>query len=473
MSATVAWAARSRLEKSGNADLGHQRRRRLPPRSRHALHHLRLEPFAVLQHAPVILRLLLPRSGHLPERRKQGDNYPDAGAAAETPDAPASGGSGGNLPSTLSSTFQYDAAGRQTKTDSREVTFTPEGKPRSVTVGGVTTDLRYGPGHQRVEKLAPDSRTVYIGGLYEKRITADSTQHVFFIPGDTGIVAQVTRTQIGAGDVTEEIAYLVRDHLGSASAAFDQAANVEAQVFDPWGDRIYHSGPTDMLVSDVLHGYTDQRHEDDLGWIDMNARMYDPGQRRFISPDPLVADPLFSTGRNRFAYVLNNPLRYTDPTGMGGEANHTRRLEHHCMVTMTESDIDGFEFDWLASDGDDAVGFFSTAGGGYAPPEFLRDTEAHERAIAEIRALQALSEADCDLTLPAHLETRGASWPSGSGRDSPTRTEGLSATASPKIPDPSRAASTACSWRRCGRIRFPQLSFSVLTELSEPSLKPD
>jgi RHS repeat-associated protein len=222
--------------------------------------------------------------------------------------------------STLSSTFQYDAAGRQTKTDSREVTFTPEGKPRSVTVGGVTTDLRYGPGHQRVEKLAPDSRTVYIGGLYEKRITADSTQHVFFVPGDTGIVAQVTRTQIGAGDVTEEIAYLVRDHLGSASAAFDQAGNVEAQLFDPWGERIYHSGPTDMLVSDVLHGYTDQRHEDELGWIDMNARMYDPGQRRFISPDPLVADPLFSTGRNRFAYVLNNPLRYTDPTGMSGEA---------------------------------------------------------------------------------------------------------------------------------------------------------
>ena len=49
----------------------------------------------------------------------------------------------------------------------------------------------------------------------------------------------------------------------------------------------------------------------------------------------------------------------------------------------------GFEFDWLARDADDHVGLFSTAGGGYAPPEFLRDTDAHDAGIEAILALRA------------------------------------------------------------------------------------
>ncbi len=43
--------------------------------------------------------------------------------------------------------------------------------------------------------------------------------------------------------------------------------------------------------------------------------MYDPAQKRFLSPDPHVTDPLFGQNYNRYSYVLNNPLRFTDPTG--------------------------------------------------------------------------------------------------------------------------------------------------------------
>lgn len=43
------------------------------------------------------------------------------------------------------------------------------------------------------------------------------------------------------------------------------------------------------------------------------------------------------------------------------------------------SDIRGYEHDWPARDADDHVALFSTAGGGYAPDEFLRDTEALHR----------------------------------------------------------------------------------------------
>ena len=42
----------------------------------------------------------------------------------------------------------------------------------------------------------------------------------------------------------------------------------------------------------------------------------------------------------------------------------------------------GLEYDWLATDADRHVGFFTTAGGGYAPPAFLSDTDSHEVRIA-------------------------------------------------------------------------------------------
>jgi len=47
----------------------------------------------------------------------------------------------------------------------------------------------------------------------------------------------------------------------------------------------------------------------------MNGRMCDPIVGRFLSPDPYVQAPDFSQGYNRYSYCLNNPLKYSDPTG--------------------------------------------------------------------------------------------------------------------------------------------------------------
>jgi hypothetical protein len=47
----------------------------------------------------------------------------------------------------------------------------------------------------------------------------------------------------------------------------------------------------------------------------MNGRLYDPVVGRFLSPDPFIADPSFSQSYNRYAYALNNPLKFTDPSG--------------------------------------------------------------------------------------------------------------------------------------------------------------
>ncbi len=49
--------------------------------------------------------------------------------------------------------------------------------------------------------------------------------------------------------------------------------------------------------------------------INMNGRVYDPVLGQFIQPDNYVQFPEMSSSFNRYAYALNNPLMYTDPSG--------------------------------------------------------------------------------------------------------------------------------------------------------------
>ena len=48
-----------------------------------------------------------------------------------------------------------------------------------------------------------------------------------------------------------------------------------------------------------------------------NARFYDPSIGRFLTADTIVPDPTNAQSFNRYAYVHNNPIKYTDPTGHG------------------------------------------------------------------------------------------------------------------------------------------------------------
>jgi hypothetical protein len=47
----------------------------------------------------------------------------------------------------------------------------------------------------------------------------------------------------------------------------------------------------------------------------MNGRVYDPQIGRFLSADPYIQAPYNTQSYNRYSYVVNNPLKYTDPTG--------------------------------------------------------------------------------------------------------------------------------------------------------------
>ena len=65
----------------------------------------------------------------------------------------------------------------------------------------------------------------------------------------------------------------------------------------------------------TTRGFTGHEMLDDMNIIHMNGRIYDAKIGRFLQADPHVKDPTMSQGLNRYAYLHNNPLNATDPTG--------------------------------------------------------------------------------------------------------------------------------------------------------------
>lgn len=118
---------------------------------------------------------------------------------------------------------------------------------------------------------------------------------------------------------TQNYLYLHRDYQGSIIAITNQAgAVVEKRLYDAWGEVLkVQDGQGNVLNGfKVLdRGYTGHEHLYSVGLIHMNGRLYDPKLHRFLQPDNYIQDPYNTQNYNRYAYVLNNPLKYTDPSG--------------------------------------------------------------------------------------------------------------------------------------------------------------
>jgi RHS repeat-associated protein len=55
--------------------------------------------------------------------------------------------------------------------------------------------------------------------------------------------------------------------------------------------------------------------DDDLGYVDMKGRLYDPSTGRFLSADPMRQFPFRTGGYDRYMYANNDPLKFVDPSG--------------------------------------------------------------------------------------------------------------------------------------------------------------
>jgi RHS repeat-associated protein len=117
----------------------------------------------------------------------------------------------------------------------------------------------------------------------------------------------------GAMRVGSTLYYVLKDHLGSASVLTDVSGKPVSGAdtrYYPFGEA--RSSTTPMLTDKL---FTGQREMAGLGIYNYGARFYSPKLGRFLSADTIVHGYTNPQNLNRFSYVTNNPLRYTDPTG--------------------------------------------------------------------------------------------------------------------------------------------------------------
>jgi RHS repeat-associated protein len=241
--------------------------------------------------------------------------YPIAGATG--PHAVSSitpSGSG-----TVNTTFTYDANGNMTAGNGRTTTWTSFNKVASIGQGVNTVAFDYDSEHARIRQVTASQTTLYMFGIEKVTGTSGNVQWNEYISAGGMLVGEHYTSIASGGGTTTSMRYFIDDHLGSVAVITDETgAVVERLSYDAWGKRRFPTGaddPTGSITSQTTKGFTGHEMIDNVGLVNMNGRVYDPQLGRFMSADPYVQDPTDSQSLNRYAYVNNNPLSYTDPTG--------------------------------------------------------------------------------------------------------------------------------------------------------------
>jgi len=200
------------------------------------------------------------------------------------------------------STYSYDCngnmSGRTVSGAASTLTYNAENRLTGI-AGANTASFIYDGDGNRVKSVVGGATMVTIGDYFEWTGSASTVKSYYYAGG--------ARVAVRTGS---SLNWILTDHLGSTSVVTDANGTLHSkQLYKPWGETRSTSGtlPTD-------YKYTGQR-ETVLGLYDYKARFYDPALGRFIQADSIVPGAGNPSAWDRYAYTLNNPVRYTDPSG--------------------------------------------------------------------------------------------------------------------------------------------------------------
>lgn len=155
--------------------------------------------------------------------------------------------------------------------------------------------------------------------------TGSKTEILTFITGDPYSANYLKKDVLINGNISESGNYFLhRDNQGTILAVTKDdnvGTVVEKRYFDAWGNVKAIVNSTGQLINNNVQlqfmdrGYTGHEHMQSVGLINMNARIYDPILRKFLSADSEISDPYNTQSYDRYSYVLNNPLLYIDVDG--------------------------------------------------------------------------------------------------------------------------------------------------------------
>ncbi len=201
--------------------------------------------------------------------------------------------------------YTYDCNGNMLSDGERTLTWDADNKPVAITRTGVgTTTFAYSGDGARVKKAGPAGTIRYAGGL-EDHVT-DQVQVKHIMAGSLRVATRVV------GGPNAGTYFTHGDHLGSLNVLTNsQGVEVQGLTYLPFGETHTNQGSVDFHQ----RRYTGQEQDPETGLYFYNARYYNPVLGRFLSPDSIVPGAGNPQSLNRYSYVNNNPVNFTDPTG--------------------------------------------------------------------------------------------------------------------------------------------------------------
>ncbi len=126
------------------------------------------------------------------------------------------------------------------------------------------------------------------------------------------------------GKIPSTLKWTLTDHLGSTNVTANEDGSWNSELrYTAFGETrdIGPSGITPMKFR-----YTGQLQQAEIGLYYYSARWYDPYLNRWAQPDAIIPDPYNPQDWDRYSYVRNNPLKFTDPSG------HAACLDAECKI---------------------------------------------------------------------------------------------------------------------------------------------
>jgi len=184
-----------------------------------------------------------------------------------------------------------------TPTNTFTPTVAPTATPTAPAAFNNATFVYDGDGKRVKSTFNSTTTTYFVGNHYE---VTGSTITKYYYAGAQRIAMRTNGT----------LNYLLGDHLGSTSLVTDSTGvKINEQRYKAWGETRYTFGS-----EKTKYQYMGQfSYTSDFGLYFYNARWYDPSLSRFAQADSII--PGGVQGYDRYAYVNNSPVRYSDPSG--------------------------------------------------------------------------------------------------------------------------------------------------------------
>lgn len=228
----------------------------------------------------------------------------------------------------------YDGDGnmsRRTGSDGVDWSFTYDVENRLIAADGSDDDGTYASSYdyddrgRRVRKVESDGTLVtYVTSTYEIT-TSGGVQSVSKYINDHG--DPVASVASSGSDDSISLLYFHRNPVNSVVLATDAEGAVAASlVYDSWGGI---DGDASSGADSLRYTFGDRELDGDTGLYYFRARYYDPEVGRFLTADTrLGAGPHRQDTYNRYAFVLNNPYSYSDPSGHNIFTSYAKYWKH-------------------------------------------------------------------------------------------------------------------------------------------------